>query len=94
MASSPSTAPSRRRLRDSAILQCHRLADRFELLPPEFGERAQVDEGDPDAVLAEWVRCVRQWADYSPEQVFALKVGGGLFIATLVGLLLLVGALA
>lgn len=73
------------------ILGAHRMADRFDLLPPEFAAAAPVDETAPEAVLAEWVRCLRLWADYSPEEVFGLKVGAGLLFATLVGLWVIVG---
>lgn len=76
---------------DGTALRLHRLADRFDLLPPAFGEQAEIDEADARAVTSEWVRCLRLWADYSPEQVFALKVGAALLIAALVGLWIFVG---
>jgi hypothetical protein len=49
-----------------------------------------VDAADPDAVTAEWMRCLRSWAGYNPEEVFALKAGAALLLATLAGLWLLI----
>ena len=69
------------RLGGGAVLALHRMADRLDLVPPEFGGEAPVDTGDARATLAEWVRCFRHWAGYNPGQVFALKVGGGLLLA-------------
>jgi len=65
----------------SLVLRVHRLADRWDLIPPQFGAAAPVDADDAQAVLAEWVRCLRDWADYNSEQVFALKVGGAMLLA-------------
>lgn len=84
-------ASAARRVRDLAVLRLHRLADRFEQLPPDFGAEAEVDETNANAVAAEWIRCLRLWAAYSPEQMFALKVGAALLVATLIGLWIFVG---
>jgi hypothetical protein len=73
------------------VLRAHRLADRNELLPPEFGVESPVDEADAQAVLDEWSRCLRLWASYSPEQVFALKVGAAMLVAFLVALWVVIG---
>jgi hypothetical protein len=72
-------------------LRAHRLADRFEALPPDYGAEAPVDDTDPGAVFREWRRCLRLWAAYSPEQVFALKVGATLLLAALIALWFMVG---
>ena len=73
------------------MLRAHRLAQQFELLPDGFGEKAPVDETSARAVLGEWMRCYRAWADYRPEAVFALKVGAALLIAAGVAIWLVVG---
>jgi hypothetical protein len=73
------------------MLHAHRLADRFERLPPDFGSQGPVDESNARAVLAEWLRCLRLWIDYNPEEVFFLKVGGGLLAATIVALWIAIG---
>ncbi len=77
-------------LRNRVILGVHGIADRLDLVPPEFGREQPVDERNPDAVAAEWARYLRLWADYNPEEVFALKVGAALLIAAIVGLWLLI----
>ena len=80
----------RRRL-DLLMLHAHRLADRFERLPTDFGSQGPVDETDARAVLAEWRRCLRLWIDYNPEEVFFLKVGGGLLAAAILALWVMIG---
>ena len=82
-----------RRLFEAGVLGAHRLADRFDLIPPEFGSGAPVDDRDADAVLHEWRRQLRLWADYNPEQIFALKVGGGLLLVALAGLWIIVATM-
>src|SRR5688500_10003177 len=91
-------APSRlkisrlvRRGADAATLRAHALAVRLDRVPETFGEETAVDETDARAVRAEWVRLVRAWADYSPEEVFALKAGA-LGLAGVLALLLVVVA--
>lgn len=66
---------------DGLVLSLHRLADRLELIPPEFGAHSHVDPDDGRSILAEWIRYARQWASYNPEEVFALKVGGTMLLA-------------
>lgn len=75
------------------VLGAHRLADRFDLVPADFGAENPVDVHDARAVGAEWLRRLRSWADYNPEEVFALKVGGGMLAIALVGLWLLVAVM-
>jgi hypothetical protein len=77
---------------DSTVLWLHRQADRFDLVPTEFGREAEVDPGDARSVAREWWRQARLWAAYNPEEMFALKVGAVAFGAALIGLVLLVGA--
>ena len=91
LAAAAASAP--RRLRDATVLSLHRLADHFEQLPPEFGAEAEIDETNANAVAAEWIRCLRLWAAYSPEQMFELKVGAGLLVAVLIGLWIFVGSI-
>ena len=74
------------RLGDQGSLALHRLADRFDLVPPEFGRETPVDESDARSVRVEWLRYLRLWAAYNPEEVFALKVGGALLATTVVAL--------
>lgn len=81
------------RLRDKLVLALHGLALRLDLVPPEFGREAPVDESDAREVIAEWVRYGKLWAGYNPEEVFALKVGGALLLAAVVAVWLLVGML-
>ena len=66
---------------DRLVLGLHRLADRFEWVPPEFGADSQVDADDGRAILAEWIHWVRRWADHNPGEVFALKIGGAMLLA-------------
>jgi hypothetical protein len=79
------------RLADRLILAAHRLAERLERVPSEFGKAGPVDEGDAGAVANEWLRCLRLWADYNPEELFALKAGAAVLAVVLVGFWLLVG---
>jgi hypothetical protein len=79
--------------RDAAVLFGHRLAARLDLIPPEFGSETPLDETDPKAVLAEWLRYLRLWAGYNPEELFALKVGAAMLLAALVALWMAVGLL-
>jgi hypothetical protein len=78
------------RVRDRVVLWLHRLADQYDWLPDGYGEAGVVDAADPGAVTAEWMRCLRSWAGYNPEEVFALKAGAALLLATLAGLWLLI----
>ncbi|MDB5447025.1 MAG: hypothetical protein JWQ97_2342 [Phenylobacterium sp.] len=80
-----------RRLCERLVLSSHALAVRLDLVPPEFGQPTAVDEADPHAVLAEWLRCMRLWADYNAEEVFAIKVGVALLGAALLALWVAVG---
>ena len=66
------------------MVRLHRLADRFELIPPEFDPDDQMDANDGRAVLAAWVRWVRRWASDNPGQVFAIQVGGAMLLAGVV----------
>lgn len=79
-----------RRARDRSVLGLHRMADRFDLVPPEFGREQPVDEADAGAVMTEWSRYFRLWADYNPEEIFALKVGAALLLAAIIALWLLI----
>jgi len=85
----PSTAkPDRlRHAGDKAVLWLHRQADRLDLVPPEFGQDAAVDNTDASSLLREWLRQAKMWASYNPEQMLALKAGA---VALGVALLVLV----
>ena len=58
----------------------HRLADRLELIPPEFDAESRLAPDDAPAILAEWIHWVRRWAGHNPEEVFALKVGAAMLL--------------
>jgi len=81
-----------KRARDGAVVWLHRQADRLDLVPPEFGDKTPVDTGDAPSLVREWLRQVRLWADYSPEQVLAIKTGAVALAVALVALVILVGA--
>ncbi len=78
---------------DAAILRAHGLAVRLDRVPQEFGDADPVDEADPKALRREWLRQFQIWADSSPEQLFALKVGAVLLGGPLLLLLIFIAAL-
>ncbi|WP_041373294.1 hypothetical protein [Phenylobacterium zucineum] len=78
---------------DAAVLRLHALAVRFDWTPQAFGDAGPVDETDPSALRAEWLRQYRTWADASPEQLFAIKVGAVLLGGAIAGLLILIAAM-
>jgi hypothetical protein len=78
---------------DIAVVRAHALALRLDRVPEGFGDEIAVDETDPKALRREWLRQLRQWADYSPEEVFALKAGALMLGAVLVGLLIVVAVI-
>ena len=63
------------RLRDTFTLKLHSLAVRLDLAPQDFGDAGPTDLTDARAVRREWLRQIRMWAAYNPEDVFALKAG-------------------
>ena len=77
---------------DVAVLRGHALAIQLDRVPQEFGDADPVDETDPKALRREWRRQFRIWADSSPEQLFAIKVGAVLLGGTIVLLLAFVAA--
>lgn len=81
------------RLGDAIVLAGHRLATAVDAAPAEFGAESPVDETDARAVRREWIRCLRLWASYNPEEVFALKVGAALLALAIVGLWAMIGLL-
>jgi len=82
-----------KRTGESAVVWLHRRAERLDLLPPEFGVETPVDAEDAGSLLREWLRQVKLWAAYSPEQVLALKTGAVALALALVVLVVLVGAI-
>ena len=50
-------------------------------------------ETDYFRLRAEWLRYLRLWSGYNPEEVFALKVGGALLAASIVALWLAIALL-
>lgn len=76
---------------DRLVLVAHKAADRFDLVPPEFGRESPIDESDARSVRQEWWRYLRLWSAYNPEEVFALKVGGVLLATAVVALWLAIG---
>jgi hypothetical protein len=91
----PAAKPAERlkRASEGAVVWLHRQADRMDLVPPEFGDEAPVDASDAKSLLREWLRQVKLWADYSPEQVLALKTGAIALAVALLALVILVGAI-
>jgi hypothetical protein len=93
----PTPAPARagrvRRLAGAAVLWSHRMAERFDLVPTEFGEDRSIDPRDAGAVVREWLRQLRLWAAYNPEELLALKAGAVALGLALAILIALVGAL-
>jgi len=77
---------------DVAVLRGHSMAIQFDRVPQEFGDADPVDEADPKALRREWLRQFRIWADSSPEQLFAIKVGAVLMTGAIVLLLVFVAA--
>lgn len=84
---------ARPRLRDRAILWAHREAERRDRIPAEFGAASPVDTSDADAVLREWIRQARLWADYNPEEMLALKAGAAVLGGALLVLIVLIRAI-
>jgi hypothetical protein len=82
-----------RRAGEDTVLWLHRRAERLDLIPPEFGQEAEIDAADARAVAREWVRQARLWAGYNPEQMLALKAGGVALGGALLVLVVLIGAL-
>jgi hypothetical protein len=78
---------------DAAVLRAHALAVRLDRVPDGFGDEAAVDETDPQALRREWLRQLHQWADYSPEEVFALKAGALMLGGVLAALLIVVAVI-
>lgn len=89
----PKAAERLKRASEGAVVWLHRQADRMDLVPPEFGDEAPVDANDAGSLLREWLRQVKLWAAYSPEQVLAIKIGAAALAAALVVLVILVGAI-
>lgn len=67
-------------VRDRIVLGLHRLVERLNLTPPEFGAEPLADAA---TVRSAWRRYLRLWEDYNPGEVFALKVGGVLVLTTI-----------
>lgn len=69
-----------------AVVRLHALVDRLDQTPAEFGRDRPVDTANPNEVAAEWLRLLRRWAAYNPEEVFAMKVGTAMLLLALAGL--------
>jgi len=92
----PPTARPPERLKragESTLVWLHRQALRLDLVPAAFGDEAPVDENDAGSLVREWRRQLRLWADYSPEQVLAIKLGSLALGVALVVLVILVGTI-
>jgi len=83
----------RRPLLHRLALWLHGQAERFDLVPTEYGQEVQVDPADARSVAAEWLRQGKLWAAYNPEQVLALKVGAAVLGLVLVALAMLAGSI-
>ena len=82
-----------RRAGAGLVIWLHRQAQRRDLIPTEFGERAPVDENDAGSLLREWARQAKLWADYNPEEMLALKAGTVALGAALLVMIVLIGAI-
>ena len=96
----PATATARVRVSDrlraaaaDLVLWLHHQAERFDQVPPEFGEGVSVDPNDAGSVAREWLRQARIWAGYNPEEVLALKAGAVALGGMLLVLIILIGAI-
>jgi len=78
------------RLCRSLILRTHALAERLDLAPAEFGKGRALRMDDAEALLGEWLRQLRRWAAFNPEEAFAWKIGGALLGVVLAGLVVAV----
>jgi hypothetical protein len=74
------------KLAGELVLRLHRQLARRDLVPDEFGSGPPVDAEDPASVLAEWLRQLRLWTAYNPEEVFAIKAGALALTLLLVGI--------
>jgi hypothetical protein len=92
-ASAPKLGERLQRAGEGTVVWLHKQADRMDLLPPEFGDEAEVDASDAKSLVREWLRQVKLWAAYSPEQVLAIKVGAVVLAGALLALIVLVGAI-
>lgn len=81
-----------RRIFDTATLKLHALAVRLDEVPQEFGDAEPVDTSNPTALRREWLRQLKMWASYNPEDVFALKAGAVAGVVVLAGVLVVVAA--
>lgn len=86
----PGTRP---RLRDSTVLWLHRVAERRDWVPPEFGDDNPVDTSNAGSVLREWIRQGNRWAGHNPEEILALKAGAAALGVALVALIVVVRAI-
>lgn len=93
----PAEAPRKparlRRAGEDAVLWLHRQADRMDLVPPEFGQEAEVDDHDAGSLLREWTRQAKLWAAYNPEEMLALKAGAVALGVALFVLIVIIGAI-
>ena len=76
------------------ILRAHALAERLDLAPPEFGRGRSLRMTDAEQVVGEWLRQLRRWAAFYPEEAFAWKIGAAVLALALTGLVLAVGGMA
>lgn len=78
---------------EKTVLWLHRQADRMDLVPPEFGQEAEVDRESAGSLVKEWIRQAKLWAGYNPEEMLALKAGAVALGVALLVLVFLVGAI-
>lgn len=81
-----------RRAAKQSVLWLHAQADRFDLIPAEFGQEAQVDTASARSVAREWLRQLKLWMAYNPEEMLAIKAGVAALGVALIVLVVIVGA--
>jgi hypothetical protein len=76
------------------VLRAHALAERLDLVPPEFDADQALDRTDARAVAGEWLHQLKRRMALYPEEALAWKVGLTALSALLVGLAVAVRSLS
>lgn len=78
----------------AGVLWAHRQADRFDLIPSDFGKETEVDPADAGSLAREWGRQLKLWMAYNPEEMLAIKAGAVALGVALIVLVVIVGAVS
>jgi hypothetical protein len=79
-------------LLDLLTLRFHALAESRDWIADTFGEGEPVDASDPAALRRAWLQQLKRAMADNPEQMFAIKVGGGLLTLAVIAILAAVAA--